>query len=69
MIHWHFREWRDKKNWRRKFFKGNTERTYRNVSALREHLLGSWRLLKIWDGLPILKHKIKNLNNFNKLQQ
>ena len=30
----------------KKIFKGNTKRTYRNVSALREHLLGSFEAFK-----------------------
>ena len=30
----------------KEIFKGNTKRTYRNVSALREHLLGSWEAFK-----------------------
>ena len=30
----------------KEIFKGNTKRTYNNVSALREHLLGSWEALK-----------------------
>ena len=46
VIQWHFREFRDIKKWRRKIFKGNTKRTYRNVSVLREHLLGSREAFK-----------------------
>ena len=30
----------------KEIFKGNTKRTYNNVSALREHLLGSWEAFK-----------------------
>ena len=30
----------------KEIFKGNTKRTYNNVSALREHLLGSWETFK-----------------------